>query len=263
MTEESIHHVYKGADKPEEAPISAMDSEIPSLWPEMAPDIFLPEASVREKKRLITSHFLLSRLATSFAVVGLVLLIISYGPSAFFWAQSRITGLSSESNFELTQTEVENLSEPTQAQRSTYQPPFNPRLPKTNRLTISAIGVQTEILEASYDNYEAVLRKGVWRVADFGEPATNTAPTILAAHRFGYLEWSNAYRRQNSFYNLPKLKVGDVVEIIWRQRKYKYEVYAEGRGQEITDYNADLILYTCVDLSGPERIFKYARLLEI
>ncbi|KKS80793.1 MAG: hypothetical protein UV56_C0008G0001, partial [Candidatus Woesebacteria bacterium GW2011_GWC1_43_10b] len=65
------------------------------------------------------------------------------------------------------------------------------------------------------------------------------------------------------FYSLPKLKTGDTVEIIWRQRKYLYEVYKEEEGEEITDYSADLILYTCESLSSPVRIFRYARLLEI
>jgi len=37
----------------------------------------------------------------------------------------------------------------------------------------------------------------------------------------------------------------------------------EEKGEEITDYSADLILYTCEDLSSPIKIIKYARLLEI
>jgi len=90
-----------------------------------------------------------------------------------------------------------------------------------------------------------------------------TKPTILAAHRFGYLAWSIPYRLKNSFYNLPKLKVGDLVEIDWGQRRYVYEVYAEGKGEEITDYTADLILYTCEAMNSSVRIFRYARLLRI
>jgi sortase (surface protein transpeptidase) len=115
----------------------------------------------------------------------------------------------------------------------------------------------------SYENYEEALKVGVWRVPDFGTPYERKAPVILAAHRYGYLRWSVPYRLKNSFYNLPKVKVGDTVEIIWRQRKYIYEVYAEGKGEEITDYSADLILYTCEDLTSPVRIFKYARLIRV
>ena len=64
---------------------------------------------------------------------------------------------------------------------------------------------------------------------DFGTPLDRTKPVILAAHRFGYLAWTNLYRRKNSFYNLPKLKEGDLVEITYKQRKYTYEIYAESR----------------------------------
>ena len=85
----------------------------------------------------------------------------------------------------------------------------------------------------------------------------------MAAHRFGYLKWSDSYRRQNSFYNLPKLKKGDVVRIIWKQRKYVYEIYGLEEGEEILDYSADLILYTCKFLDSSVRIFRYGRLLEV
>ena len=64
-----------------------------------------------------------------------------------------------------------------------------------------------------------------------------------------------------SFYNLPKVKVGDIITIDWQQREYKYGVYKTENGEEITDYSADLILYTCINLSGPERVFVYARLI--
>ena len=97
---------------------------------------------------------------------------------------------------------------------------------------------------------------------DFGDPYNREKPTILAAHRFGYLAWSVKYRLANSFYNLPKLKVGDRIEVNWLKRKYMYEVYATGEGKEITDYTADLILYTCKFLESPIRLFAYARLVE-
>jgi sortase (surface protein transpeptidase) len=83
------------------------------------------------------------------------------------------------------------------------------------------------------------------------------------AHRFGYLKWTNSYRRKNSFFNLPKLKNEDTIQILWRQRKYTYAVYAESEGTEINDYTADLVLYTCKDLSSDVRFFVYAKLLRI
>jgi sortase (surface protein transpeptidase) len=88
-------------------------------------------------------------------------------------------------------------------------------------------------------------------------------PIILAAHRYGYLAWTDLFRRQNSFYNLPKIKVGDTVEIDWGQRKYTYGVYTTEEGTQITDYSADLILYTCESLTGDERFFVYAHLIQM
>ncbi len=150
-----------------------------------------------------------------------------------------------------------------QGQKKAYEPAFDSKLPLSPMLYITSIGVSTKILEAPLADYEPALRQGVWRVPDFSTPTDRSKPIILAAHRFGYLKWSIPYRLQNSFYNLPKVKDGDVVKIVWGQRKYTYEVYKTETGDKITDYSADLILYTCQTLDSQTRIFKYARLLEI
>lgn len=192
----------------------------------------------------------LGNLALIFAIVGVLALAINYLPLIV-------------SDVNLSQDEAKTITQSQQNIRSNYQPPFDAKLSKENRLIIPKIGVNTDIAEATLGNYETALELGVWRVSDFGDPSANSMPTILAAHRYGYLAWSNLFRRQSSFYNLPKLSVGDTVEIDWRQRRYIYEVYAEGGGETITDYTADLILYTCVNLTGKERIFRYARLLSI
>lgn len=142
-----------------------------------------------------------------------------------------------------------------------YQPSFDAALPLENAIIIPSIGLKTNIHEAPVSDYEQALKKGVWRVNDYGTPYNRELPTILAAHRFGYLSWSNLYRRSNSFYNLPKLKNGDMVEIVWRQRKYTYAIYGESEGRDIVDYSADLILYTCQDLASDFRVFRYARLV--
>lgn len=138
-------------------------------------------------------------------------------------------------------------------------PPYDESLFDGRWLIIPKISVDTPIREASYDNYEEVLRKGVWRVPDFGTPMERGKPVILAAHRFGYLEWSNKYRRQNSFFNLPKLEAGDEIEIVWDKRKFKYRVVKVEEGEKIGDYGVDLILYTCKFLVGPMRYFVYAK----
>lgn len=127
-------------------------------------------------------------------------------------------------------------------------------------LRIPAIEVDTGILEGGYDEYERVFRKGVWRVPDFAVPEeTNEKTMILAAHRFGYLEWSRMHRRKNSFYNLPKLEENDEISVIWDKREYKYKVTRVVEAEKIDSYESDLILYTCKFLVSPLKIFVYAQ----
>lgn len=134
-------------------------------------------------------------------------------------------------------------------------------LPEGHYLSIPKIGVDTVIWEGEGDNYEKALRKGVWRVSDFAEPENpGGKPIILAAHRFGYVDWNQDYRIKNSFYNLPKLINGDMVEVVWNQRRYTYQIQRVEEGTEIADYSSDLILYTCKFLVSPVRIFVYATL---
>lgn len=204
----------------------------------------------------------LRKFSATLFVIGLGLILWSFGPS---WIYFLSNGLKTTvSNFKLSDKEVTTLvNEVSQPKVEVYTPRFDATLPRESTLKIPSIGVNTVLQEATYLNYEEALKKGVWRVSDFGTPSDNSSPIILAAHRFGYLAWTNKFRRENSFFNLPKLKVGDTVEVTWRQRKYIYEIYAESKGEEIADYSANLILYTCETLNGPVRIFKYARLLKI
>jgi sortase (surface protein transpeptidase) len=136
-------------------------------------------------------------------------------------------------------------------------------LPLGNWVVIPKLGVRTQINEATTEDHEDALRKGVWRVPEFADPTQGAKfPTILVAHKYGYLTWSNKFRRENSFYNLDKLAVGDTFDVIWDQRRFTYEVYAGDKGKEISDYSADMILYTCEHLNSPIRIFRYARRVE-
>lgn len=140
----------------------------------------------------------------------------------------------------------------------------DPSLPEGHYLTIPKIGVDTMIREASTDKYEEALRLGVWRVGEFGDPEKSEEgrPIILAAHRFGYLEWTQTYREKNSFYKLPELSGGDQIAIVWNQHRYSYRVTKIEEGSKITDYSSDLILYTCKFLASPIRIVVYADLVE-
>lgn len=196
----------------------------------------------------------------SFAI-GVLLLALFYAPSV--WYNIQAGGTKTISNLILkTLKKSETVTVPVR-KVDAYQPVVDSKLPLSPTLKIPAIGVNTTLNEASIADFESALRLGVWRVPDFGTPAERSKPTILAAHRYGYLVWTDLYRHLNSFYNLPKVKVGDTVEIDYGQRKYIYEIYKTETAQEISDYNADLILYTCETLNGQNRVFEYARLLEI
>jgi len=137
-------------------------------------------------------------------------------------------------------------------------PPIDLSLPKENGLIINKIGIRGAIHEG--DDWENILKSGIWRVPNFATPENpDKGPIILAAHRFGYLAWSNQFRQLNSFYNLPKLQINDEISIVWNQREYKYQIYAENTGEKINDYSADLILYTCQLWNSPVRVFKFAK----
>lgn len=149
----------------------------------------------------------------------------------------------------------------TQTVQQPYQPPQDETLPEGKWLIIPRIGVRTELIETA--NSEEALAKGVWLVPEYGQPGDRTKPMIAAAHRFGWKWWwESDYWKYHSFNLLPELEPGDTVEVIADQRKWVYEIYAGEEGDEITDYNADLILYTCKFLNSPVRHFRYARLID-
>lgn len=222
----------------------------------LTPDFYKNLKKLQRKQRI------LYKAAKTFAVLGVVFLILSFAPSVWYSLSTKVDDFS-KAILVTVKGKEDGVNEEPKAQVPDWQPGIDPKLPRETTLVIPSIKVATTVNEATYENYEEALKKGVWRVPDFGTPADRSKPTIMAAHRFGYLAWSNLYRRLNSFYNLPKLKVGDTVEIYYKQRKYVYEVYTESRGEEIEDYGANLILYTCETLNSKVRIFKYARLLKI
>jgi len=227
----------------------------------------LPPHFVRDLKKLQKKQNDVLRVTKIFLVLGVAFLIFSFAPSIWYSLGAKVDDfsvaiLATVINKQKTVEEKLAVEIPS-AKIHDWQPAFDSKLSRDTTLKIPEIGVDTKVNEATYQNYEEALKVGLWRVPDFGTPTDRTKPVILAAHRFGYLAWTNIYRRKNSFFNLPKLKSGDLVEITYKQRKYTYEIYAESRGEEITDYKANLILYTCETLNSNIRIFKYARLLQI
>jgi hypothetical protein len=142
-----------------------------------------------------------------------------------------------------------------------YVPDQDLSLPIGDWLVIPRIGVRTPLRKT--EDPEVALAEGVWHVPEFGDPGDRNQPMILAAHRFGWKWWwKDEYWKYNSFNQLPETEPGDRIEIISDQRKWIYEIYAGEEGEQITDYAADLILYTCKYLDSPIRHFRYARIID-
>jgi len=223
---------------------------------------FIPEEFVKKVKKVRKKQKRILDLFKLFSLLGILFLILSFAPSVWYTLAAKVDDFSVALLATVKNSDKDKVKDD-KLIKAEWQPRVDSKLPLEPTLVIPSIKVSTTINEATDEKYEDALKKGVWRVPDFGTPYDRKFPVILVAHRFGYLKWSNLYRRENSFYNLPKLKAGETVEIYYRQRKYIYEVYGESRGEEITDYIADLILYTCETLNSKIRIFKYAKLLEI
>jgi sortase (surface protein transpeptidase) len=143
-----------------------------------------------------------------------------------------------------------------------YVPPLNKNLPEGNWLEIPFIDVRSEFQDTQ-DSADA-LDTGVWLDPQYGQPGDNSGlPVILAAHRYGWKWWwKDEYWQYHSFYNLPETQPGDIIEITSGQRKYRYEIYEANEGEQLTDVDADLILYTCKYLNSSIRHFRYARLID-
>jgi sortase (surface protein transpeptidase) len=139
-------------------------------------------------------------------------------------------------------------------------PPIDESLTEENTLLIPSIGVAGIIFENV--DPDKGLENGIWRATDWGTPIENDFPIILAAHRFGYLSWTKEFRKLNSFQDLPRTGVGDEIEIIWGQRVFKYEIYKAEDSTGISDYSADLILYTCKTMNSSMRVFRYANRID-
>lgn len=176
--------------------------------------------------------------------------------------QTQESGSPLGGDFELGARAGDVVPEKEEPEKTPYLPEKNENLPEGNWLIIPRIGVRSE-LQAT-ENYEDALATGLWQVPDFAAPGEYDLPMIVAGHRYGWKWWwKSDYWRYHSFYLLPDLEPGDIVEVVSDQRKWTYEIYAGEEGSEISDYDADLILYTCKYLSGPARFFRYARLIDL
>ena len=202
----------------------------------------------------------LSKISNVYVILGFIFIVGAFG----LVATPIMPYIIYRINPGETVNEVEKISQPVANEEDRGDvdnmktlPPLDTTLPETPYVQISKIGVDSPISTAS--DYTEALKQGTWLVSGYGTPENGISPIILAAHRFGYVYWDDVTRAKISFFNLPKTHKGDMIDIIWNQRKYNYEIYHEEEGTQITDYSADLILYTCKYFNSPTRIFRYAR----
>lgn len=191
-----------------------------------------------------------------FILITLVLVAIPTAPYVWYRLNPEAVSIDEEKIGKEIVEKKEDIKQTEQTPVSDL-PPFDPNLPEGYFVLIPSVEIKSPITASK--EYKKALTKGTWIVSDFGTPELDSLPIILAAHRFGYNSWSTEKRNLISFYNLPKTEPGDRVIIYWNQREYEYEIYDGNIGTYITDYSADLILYTCKYYNSPERIFRYAK----
>lgn len=204
----------------------------------------------------------LLRIINIYTVAGFVFILVSIAliatPIAPYVVYRLHPGETTNEVEKISQTVVDtaNIQPPT---IDTNLPPIDTTLPEDPYILIPEIGVYSPI--STISDYTEALKHGAWLVPQYGTPDNEVVPIIIAAHRFGYIYWDTETRTKVSFYNLPKTHIGDTIDIIWGQRRYTYEIYAQSEGSMITDYSANLVLYTCKYFNTPVRIFRYARLV--
>lgn len=129
--------------------------------------------------------------------------------------------------------------------------------PEENTLIIPAIRLDTKVFEGDIDN----LNKGIWHRNFSGDPAAG-GNMVLIGHRFQFTSG------ENTFYQLPKVKEGDLIGLFWNQVEYNYkieevfevnpsDVYIENPTEEHI-----LTLYTCTPLwTADKRLVVRARMI--
>lgn len=125
-------------------------------------------------------------------------------------------------------------------------------IPAKNTIVIPKIGVHSEIFSGATSD---TLIKGVWFRPHSATPGTD-GNVILASHRI-----LQGFDDPRSFYHLPKLAVGDHIQIFWDKKEFVYtveatrEVASDDIRIEAPSDSEQLTLYTCTPLWTSERRF--------
>lgn len=116
------------------------------------------------------------------------------------------------------------------------------------QLVIGGLGVQRDIVTGSLKQLDKGLV--VQRTQSGGDPERG-GNFVLVGHRYVFDLLPGRVSEASVFYDLPKLKNGDVITVYWQHKAYRYAVnrlYQVKPGQvsvEAPSKEAKLTLYTC------------------
>ena len=162
-------------------------------------------------------------------VLGLYIAVTPFLPQLEFWFR--------DTNPEHTAPYGGNLAKSSGS--STTNPP-----PKENRIVIPSISLNEPILESS--NINVITNGGTWRRPSSATPKDNNN-TVIVGHRY----YGNNI---STFYNLDKVKVGQLLAVYWEGQEFLYEVTET---KVVTPSTVDieaptserqLTLYTCTPI---------------
>lgn len=129
------------------------------------------------------------------------------------------------------------------------------------RVRIPSQGLDTLIYECTTSEC-GLLKNAAWRIPEFGTPEDEDIITVIAAHRWGPDNFSTEKRIKELFYSFDKVQQGELIEIDWAGKTYKYQVTFKEENTVITRDEDDLILFTCKYYDSPIRIVVYAKLIQ-
>ena len=99
----------------------------------------------------------------------------------------------------------------TPEQTKNTEPTFSP--PEENTLVIPSLGVNSTIKSGG----NSLTNKNIWHDTNSTVPGAG-GNIVMAGHRFSYKNGDN------SFYHLPSLKVGEIIQIFWNGKENLYKV---------------------------------------
>ncbi|GAB4161665.1 MAG: hypothetical protein Fur003_4980 [Candidatus Dojkabacteria bacterium] len=157
--------------------------------------------------------------------------------------KSEVLGVTSQSS---SQNSTENSTLPKSETESTSQKTTIKKPVTGDRVIIPSIGLEYKMIVGGS---EKALDTAIWAKTKL-KPEGNT---VITGHRFGWVEGPGP------FYHLPKVKVGDKIVLIIKNRSYFYKVIdkkivtADATWVERDTKKEMITLYTCDTLLASKR----------